>query len=95
MDKEDKFGDEVTTAFRVTTQTQRETVAGQWTLRFPYAALLKISPDALLVASLLEVGHESICNGDRPKAKNYGVLLKLALSYNPVDNSSKSVDNYA
>jgi hypothetical protein len=70
----------------MTTKDQRIAVADKWTLRFPYADLLNISPDGLLIASLLEAEHPAIVDErSRPKAKEFGAMLKLALAYSSVD----------
>jgi len=100
MDK-DLFGNQVVEAFAKTNKEQREAVAEN--LAGParhywkaYAALLKIDADALLVASLLEVEHESVCTPrGLPKFKSYTKLRPLALKYalRPVDKSAETVDN--
>lgn len=87
------FGDQVAEAFKVTSIDQRRYVFENPEKRFPYAELLNISSDALLVASFLENEHPSVCLGARPRSQNFDILLKLALSYEPVDKVNQSVDN--
>lgn len=94
----DHFGDEVVWAWARTTAPQRRMVFEDWTqgqatYHLKVAGLLHLIPDALLLASLLEHEHPSVCfpNG-RPKTKHYGQLARLMQAW-AVDNSAKPVDN--
>lgn len=97
----DPLGDDVAYAYLMTTPPQRVQVAEDWIggnkiKHVQFADLLNLNKDALLIASLLEVEHESICKpSGRPRVTTYGGLLKLAKAWTgqPVDKSAKSVDN--
>lgn len=95
----DPLGDEVALAYFHTTAPQRAQVAEDWVhgdqiKHKRFAELLGIDPDGLLLASLLDAEHPSICapNG-RPMGANYGVLFKKVLAYKPVHNYPETVDN--
>lgn len=101
MPVKDPLGDEVALAYSQTTVDQRKQVAEDWDQgerrkHVVFSDLLGIDPDGLLVASLLDAEHPSICNArGMPKASEYGKLHKMILAYTPppVDNYPKTVDN--
>lgn len=93
----DPFGDEVVTAFVMTSLEQRERVYEDWTagrqvIYRHYADLLRIDCNALLLASLLQFNHPSVIGPRGPLAKRYDLLMDLALAH-PVDNCPETVDN--
>lgn len=96
---EDPLGEEVAYSFIATTAEKRSDVVRHWdggdpTWHEQYADSIGIDGDGLLVASLLEAEHPSVClPTGKPRRKNYGQLLKLAKAYRAVDKSAKSVDN--
>ena len=94
LDKTDTFGDAVALAFSVTTDDQRGQVARNYMLKErplyqEYAKLLHIDPDALLIASLLDVEYPAICKpSGAPRSTNFGELLDL------LRKDEKHVDKY-
>jgi hypothetical protein len=105
---QDPLGDDVVRAYKMTTPDQRQQVADDWDngskeKNIIFADLLQINPDGLLIASLLDAEHQSICDTmGLPRANEYGELYRMATSFKasygdnspkPVDNSLKSVDN--
>lgn len=93
----DPFGDEVVWAWSQTTTQQREMAFDDWLsgrklYHVQVSQLLHLVPDALLLACLLEFGHELVCHPNgRPKVNHYGKLRDL-MNGRPVDNSAKTVD---
>lgn len=85
----DPMGEEVAFAFSMTTSDQRQQVAHDWTEGEKtkcqqFADLLGVRHDGLLVASLLDAEHESICDPrGRPRSNRYGVLATMAKAYRP------------
>jgi hypothetical protein len=86
--------EEVNKAFQLTTIEQRRTVSTNWRMRHPYAALLHLSPDALLIASLLDNEHPAICTPrGYPVTTDYQKMLKKIYAYSSVDKPLETVDN--
>ena len=98
-DPKDPFGEEVALAYTMTTHEQRQAVAEDWEsgkreLHKIYAGLLNINPDGLLIASLLQSEHPSVCKpSGKPHSKSFTELLNMTIT--PVDKSGKPVDNSA
>lgn len=93
----DPVGNDVMYAYSMTTAPQREQIVEDWDSgqkikHKRFADLLDhVNANALLLASLLEAGHESVCKpSGRPKCKHYGRLLKMALDYKPVHKPTTS-----
>lgn len=94
LDETDKFGDDVTTAYAMTTADQRGQVARNYLhnerpLHTEFAGLLRINADALLIASLLDVEYPAICKpSGAPRSTNYGELLEL------LEKDKKNIEKY-